>query len=128
MISFSSALSILKSAQDLAEKIKNRELNEALVSLQQELLSLGDKNLELQEKYVELKKYIEIPEDIFIDKDGFICKKDDSNKYCPHCWNKYRKLCLMPKEGVREIYDVPKPYVYQCSACKWTVDSSKKSF
>lgn len=50
LISFSSALSILKSAQDLAEKIKNRELNEALVSLQQELLSLGDKNLELQEK------------------------------------------------------------------------------
>lgn len=76
MITFGSAISILKDAQILAKKLKDRELNDALLSLQQELIELGSQNIELKEKYDELKKYIEIPDNIDLDDDGFICKKE----------------------------------------------------
>lgn len=130
MITFSSAISILKNAQALAEKLKSRELNDVLLSLQQELIGLGDQNLELKEKYDELKKYIEIPDNIDLDDDGFICRKDDVRKYCPSCWNKNRRLALMPKIGNQFIsvdFDTPsKAFRYFCPACDFVVYSNKK--
>lgn len=130
MITFSSAISILKNAQALAEKLKNRELNDALLSLQQELIGLGNQNLELKEKYDELKKYLEIPNDVYLDNDGFICRKNDTRKYCPHCWNKYRKFSLMPLEGVEvmDYLNLSKPYMYKCSACGHGVQANKAYF
>lgn len=130
MITFSSAISILKNAQALAEKLKNRELNDALLSLQQELIGLGNQNLELKEKYDELKKYLEIPNDVYLDNDGFICRKNDTRKYCQHCWNKYRKFSLMPLEGVEvmDYLNLSKPYMYKCSACGHGVQSNKAYF
>ena len=130
MITFSSAISILKNAQALAEKLKSRELNDVLLSLQQELIGLGDQNLELKEKYDELKKYIEIPDNIDLDDDGFICRKDDVRKYCPSCWNKDRRLSLMPKLGYQFLsLDFDKPdnaFQYTCPACEFVIYSNKK--
>lgn len=129
MITFGSAISILKNAQILAKKLKDRELNDALLSLQQELIELGSQNIELKEKYDELKKYIEIPDNIDLDDDGFIYRKDDVRKYCPSCWNKNRRLSLMPRFGVMELnVELDKPYTYECSACHWRVYSSHEHF
>lgn len=128
-VSIGDILALLKSAAKVGEKVKNRDLNKIILELQTAVVQFGSQNLELQEKYAELKKYVEMPDDIYIDDDGFICKKNDNAKYCPHCWNKDRRLSLMPKHGIeRYMHDSNKPYTYECSACKWTVDSSKEHF
>lgn len=130
MITFGNAISLLKDAQLLAEKLKNRELNDVLLSLQGELMDLGDQNIKLREKYDELKKYIEIPDDIYLDDDGFICRKNDVRKYCPSCWNKDRRLSLMPKLGYQFIsldFDQPdKAFQYTCPACEFVIYSNEK--
>lgn len=130
MITFGNAISLLKDAQLLAKKLKNRELNDVLLSLQGDLIDLGDQNIKLREKYDELKKYIEIPDDIYLDDDSFICRKNDIRKYCPSCWNKDRRLSLMPKLGYQFLsldFDQPdKAFQYICSACKYVIYSNKK--
>lgn len=126
----SDLIALINKANDIAQNVKNLKLNKVLLELQKAVLQYGSQNLELQEKYNELNKYIQNPDDIFIDDDGFICRKNDPNKYCPHCWNKDRRLSLMPKYGIQRYScdDYSKPYTYECSACKWTVDSSKEHF
>lgn len=129
-VSISDVISLIKQATQLGKKLKDKDLNKVLLDLQMAVIQLGDQNLELQEKYQNLKKYIEIPDNIYLDDEGFICREDDVNKYCPHCWNKDRKLALMPRYGIQEFgtLDVDKPYTYECSACQWKVGSSKKHF
>lgn len=129
LISISDIIALINKANEIANNVKSIELNKVLLELQTAIIQFGTQNLELQEKFSELKKYIEIPNDIFIDDEGFICKKGDSNKYCPKCWNKERKLSLMPKTGVKTHYnDIEKPYDYMCSACNFVVESKKEKF
>lgn len=112
MVTFETAVSILKNAQELAKKIKSRKLNEVLLNLQDELINLKTQYIESDEKYKEIRKYIEVPEDIYLDNHGFICRKNDNRKYCPKCWNENRKLSLMPN------FDIKVGKIQSnCSAC-----------
>lgn len=128
-VSIGDILALLKSAAKLGEKVKNRDLNKIILELQEAVVQFGSQNLELQEKYAELKKYIEIPDNVYLDDDGFLCRKNDKVKYCSSCWNKDRRLSLMPKKGTYNLmsgdFDI-KSYTYECSACKYHIYSDKK--
>lgn len=128
MISISDMIALIESAIKLSKKIKDKDLNKILLELQTAILEFGTQNLKLQEKYQDLKKYLEIPDDVYIDDDGFLCRKNDKVKYCPGCWNRNRRLSLMPKKGISNILlgDFnTKAYTYECSACKYQVYSDK---
>lgn len=130
-VSISDVISLIKQATQLSKKLKDKDLNKVLLDLQLAVAQLGEQNIELQDKYLQLKKYLEIPDNIYMDDEGFICRKNDSNKYCPHCWNKYRKLSLMPHRGIiNNDLDWNKPegkYFYECPACNFKVYSDFKN-
>ncbi len=124
------SIDLLKDAQQIAEKIKSKPLNDIIVQLQQDVIAMGNETLELQEKYHKLKDKVLVPDNIYIDDNDFLCIKNDSRKYCPKCWNRYRKLSLMPTVGVSETVamDYEKPYVFQCAGCGYVVRADQERF
>lgn len=125
----SDIISMLKEVQSLAKDIKSKPLNDAIVGLQEAVMELSSSYLELEEKYDNLKKKVTVSDNIYLDDDGFVCVKGKSQKYCPRCWNKDRKLSLMPKNGIEAFgsQEISKPYAFECAGCEWTVYSAKKS-
>ncbi|MBA2915539.1 hypothetical protein HCN73_04985 [Lactobacillus crispatus] len=129
MISISDVISLIENAIKLSKKVKDKDLNNILLELQAAVLQFGTQNLELQDKYSKLKKYIEIPDNVYLDDDGFLCRKNDKVKYCASCWNKDRRLSLMPKKGTYNLMAGDfntKSYTYECSACKYQIYSDKE--
>ena len=57
-----------------------------------------------------------------MDDNGFIRKEKDNKKYCPKCWNKDRKLSIMPNHGIKE-FDGINEYAFECPACGYIVYS-----
>lgn len=125
----SDIIRMLKEVQSLAKDIKSKPLNDAIVGLQEAVMNLSSSYLELEEKYNDLKKKVATSDDIYLDDDGFACVKGRKQKYCPKCWNKDRKLSLMPKNGIETFasQEVSKPYAFECAGCGWVVYSDKKS-
>lgn len=124
----SDTIKILKEVQSLATDIKSKPLNDAIVKLQESVIELSNNYFELLEKYNNLKEQVSVSQDVYLDDDGFICIKNDKRKFCPHCWNKDRRLSLMPKHGINlgSFQEVSKPYAFECSGCKWIVYSANE--
>ena len=57
-----------------------------------------------------------------MDDNGFIRKEKDNKKYCPKCWNKDRKLSIMPNHRIKE-FDGINEYAFECPACGYIVYS-----
>ncbi|WEV42969.1 hypothetical protein OZX56_05315 [Lactobacillus sp. ESL0684] len=125
-MSISDGIKIIDETKKIAKDHHDKNLNEQIINLQEYLISLSEENLELQNQINELKSKVEIPEDIDIDNDGFIVKKGDDRKYCPGCWNKERKLSLMPRKGIDRL-GVHK-YSHRCAACGTIVDTETENY
>lgn len=124
----SDVISLLKEVQSLAKDVKSKPLNDAIVNLQESVINLENNYLELEEKYNELRKRVMASDEVYLDDDGFVCVKGRNDKYCPKCWNRDRKLSLMPKHGIETFasQEVDRPYAFECAGCGWIVYSSKK--
>ncbi|MCD7135998.1 hypothetical protein LTY62_01895 [Limosilactobacillus balticus] len=124
----SDAIKILKEVQSLATDIKSKPLNDAIVRLQESVIDLSNNYLELSEKYNNLKEQVSTSQNVYLDDDGFICVKDDNRRFCPHCWNKDRRLSLMPKHGIDLgiSQEISKPYAFECAGCKWIIYSANE--
>lgn len=124
----SDVIGLLKEVQSLAQDIKSKPLNDAIVNFQESVIGVGNDYLELEEKYNKLRKRVETSDNVYLDDDGFVCEKGKKSKYCPKCWNKDRKISLMPKHGIETFasQEVDKPYAFECAGCGWIVYSSKK--
>ncbi|MDM8243284.1 MULTISPECIES: hypothetical protein [Limosilactobacillus] len=118
----SDSISVAEKVQEIAKKYKDKELNNEIIALQQKIISLGNDNLKLKEELTTLKSEVCSNKTVKMDDNGFIRKEKDNKKYCPKCWNKDRKLSIMPNHGIKE-FDGINEYAFECPACGYIVYS-----
>lgn len=118
----SDSLSVADRVRAIAKKYKDKELNDEIISLQQKLILLSNENLKLREKISKIKSDALSNKNVYMDDNGFIRKENDGKRYCPRCWNKDRRLAIMPNHGVKE-FDEINEYTFECPACGYRVYS-----
>ena len=68
-VSISDVISLIKQATQLSKKLKDKDLNKVLLDLQLAVAQLGEQNIELQDKYLQLRFQIIF---IWMMKDSFV--------------------------------------------------------
>lgn len=119
-------INVFNEIKKIVIKYNNKDLIEKILNLQEYLMNLSEKNIELKTQVTKLQSQLETPKDIDIDDNGFIVKKGDNRKYCPRCWNKERKLSLMPRKGVDSLGT--NLYGHMCSACEMIVNTEEEKY
>lgn len=112
----SDSITVAEKVQSIAKKYKDKELNDEIILLQQKLSLLSNENIKLREEMAEIRSDVLSNKNVYMDDNGFLRRKNDETKYCPKCWNKDRRLSIMPNHGVEE-FDSINEYTFECLAC-----------
>lgn len=118
----SDSISVAEKVHDIAKRYKDKELNDEIISLQQKMISLCNENLKLKDELTELKSEVCSNNKVKMDDNGFIRKDKDDKRYCPKCWNKDRRLSIMPNHGIKEFSEIHE-FAFECPACGYIVYS-----
>lgn len=82
---------LFKDLTAIAKKVKDAELNNAILSLQNMAMDQNNTILDLRQKLAAYESQDSLESRIRV-KNSVIEIGDDSQKYCVRCWGKYRKL------------------------------------
>lgn len=119
MASFSDVYNLIKNLLNAAKKIRNQEVIDMAMDLQENFFELRENNEELKEEIKELKEKVLLlesatakEEELEYSDRGFITLKNQKYKipYCACCWKKEHKL--LP------LLQSPTWYLYTCGNCK----------
>ena len=108
-------MSIIHNAEELVsliKKIDDKDLEEKILALQDEILDLSNENQEIQNKHTELLKMLAAQSGLIF-KDPFYYAEDDDIPLCPRCWEvELKKIQLTgPLESVGGAVG------YRCKSC-----------
>ena len=121
-VSFSGISNIVKDILSIAKKLRNNEMVEKVIGLQELLLNAREDNDNLQQEIKELKEKINqieksalLERDLDFSESGFFVKKNVERRipYCSHCW--YTKHRLIPLSQYRNWWE------YRCGECNVNV-------
>ena len=114
---------LIKSTLGLARKIRNQEIVDKIMDIQNAFFEIreenqnkNDKIRELEAKINELQGSKVLAEQLIFSPRGFITKQGESPQipYCSHCWGEYNKLIPLSQN----INNVD---IYYCATCNTTV-------
>lgn len=106
-VSFVNISSIVKDILAIAKKVKNNEIVEKVIDLQELLLNAREDNSNLKDEIKELKDKLnlleqstEIEENLEFSERGFCVKKNVEKRipYCSHCWVEKHKLIPLSQQ------------------------------
>lgn len=110
---------LIKSALNIAIKIKNQQIVEKIMDIQNAFFEMreenqnkNDKIRELEAKINELQESKVLEEQLFFSPRGFILKKGQEPKvpYCSHCWGEFNKLIPLSQSTSNFV-------IYKCATC-----------
>ncbi len=122
---FSAAITVLKEIASVAEKTKDRELNQRVLNLQQllmtantQLLEPAEENQRLQQRISELERRADIEKELTSDGEVYWWNRDGKKDgpYCKVCWHSERQLIQLMAGG---------EHLYDCVKCKGSFRSSE---
>lgn len=125
---FKDTYEIIKTLLQAAKKVKNQEVVQLAMDLQEKFFELRENNENLVNEIKELKDKLELLEksqviesDIEYSDKGFLTLKTDTYKipYCSYCWKKEHKLYPLAQRGAW--------HQYHCACCKCDVVVTSKS-
>lgn len=132
-VGFGNISGIIKDILAIAKKIKNNEIVEKVIELQELLLDARENNDSLKQEIKELKEQIKlleqskiIEEELEFSDRGFFVKKGVIKRvpYCSHCWYTKHKLIPLSQQTTGGWWK------YKCGECKVEVavlDSAGKN-
>ena len=119
-VSFVNISCIVKDILPIAEKVKNNEIVEKVIDLQELLLTVREDNSNLKDEIKELKDKLkileqsaEIQENLEFSERGFCIKKGFTKRipYCSHCWIEKHKLIPLSQQTTGGWWK------YTCGSC-----------
>ncbi len=121
-MNFSNISNIVKEILSIAKKVKNNEIVEKVIDLQEQLLNAREDNDNLKQEIKDLREKLSLLEqsklledDLDFSDRGFCVKKGVEKRipYCSHCW--YTKHQLIPLSQYRNWWE------YKCGECNVSV-------
>ncbi|XOQ44285.1 MAG: hypothetical protein ACFWTN_07585 [Clostridium sp.] len=109
----------VKDAISVAKKAGDIGLYEKLLDLQQAMRDMQQENNELREQLKSLQDSINLENEMEPDYDNKMFFRKHNNEkigpYCPVCWQRDKKLCLLQHGGYHDIDLV-------CPVCSYQID------
>lgn len=101
----SDAISILDKLVELGKKLKNKKLNEEIMTLQNYMMSIQQRIITLERENHQLKEKLLEKENknIIFEKGAYFELKQDGTKegpFCSGCWDKDKKLIRLKETRV----------------------------
>lgn len=113
-----SYIEAIKLAIDLAEKLKNADLLEALLKARLEGVKIGEENLQLREENQKLREELQLQGALIPEHNAYWMKDDDGKldgPFCSNCWDVNKLLVRM----YFSIYESKHENMeYSCPNCK----------
>lgn len=119
-VSFGNISNLAKEILSLARKVKNNEIVEKVIDLQEQLLDAREENDNLKQeikilydKIGLLEKASETENDLIFSQRGFCIKKDAKKRipYCSHCWTVKHILVPLSQINTKGFWN------YKCGSC-----------
>jgi hypothetical protein len=102
----------VKEIAELAEKYKDEELNQKIMELENQILSLITQMRSLEEAHEEREKTLSLIKKMQFKK-PFYFQEDDPVPFCPHCWEREKN----PVHLLGPV-KVAAGFRYGCPSCK----------
>ena len=118
MVDFSMVMKSYKHVKDIAERMKNADLLEALVSLREQLLDAKEEILDLREKNLQLSKTEDIESELEYHKDLYYRPGAKiEGPFCTLCWLEDRKLMPLVYSAAKRTGPYDFDENYYCLKC-----------
>lgn len=117
----SDVYALIKEALNFAKKVKNQQMIEKLMDIQEAFFEVREENQNLKEQIKDLKLQIEnlekcseIEDDLIFSENGFCVKKNVSKRipYCSHCWAEKHRLIPLSQQTSGGWWK------YTCATCR----------
>lgn len=121
-VNFGGISTVVKEILSIAKKVKNNEIVEKVIDLQELLLDAREENDNLKQEIKNLNDKIEsleqsnvLEDNLIFSSRGFCIKKNIENRipYCSHCWHTNHKL--IPLSQYRNWWE------YKCGECNLNI-------